>query len=126
MPNIDFNALGQAIDTTWGRSSTPKTASYSVKFSVLTSDTLEASYVAVVNFASEREMAVAKREYAEESTRVIAGILTAVKSRYKELSGSTLKTKELKTSDSVEIINMSLASPRRTAYFRRKTVFSIG
>ena len=53
---IDFNALGQAIDTTWGRSSTPKTASYSVKLSLLGPDRLLVSYAAVVNFGTERQM----------------------------------------------------------------------
>ena len=55
MSKINYNALGQALDTSWGRTSTPKTASYSVKFS-LAGDILIASYQAVVNFATEKEM----------------------------------------------------------------------
>jgi hypothetical protein len=49
---LDISALGQAMDTTWGRSSTPKTASYSVKFS-LQGNILVASYAAIVNFGTE-------------------------------------------------------------------------
>ena len=51
---LDINALGQAIDTTFGRSSTPKTASYSVKFSFMGDSRLLASYKVITNFVSEK------------------------------------------------------------------------
>jgi hypothetical protein len=54
MADIDYNALGQAIDTTWGRSSTPKTSSYSVKLSILGPDRLLAAYAAIVNVGVPR------------------------------------------------------------------------
>ena len=92
---IDLNALGQAIDTTWGRSSTPKTASYSVKFTILGGDRLLVSYQVIHNFASEKEMIVMKRGCQEESKDVIAAHLSAVKSVYKELSGSALDRKSV-------------------------------
>jgi len=124
MPKIDYNALGQAIDTTWGRTSTPKTASYSVKFS-LAGDVLVASYQAVVNFASEKEMVLMKRMYEEESRGVIAEVLKRVKEVYKDLSGETLTTSEYNTTTSVEIIGFNVHNPKRTAYIRRKTSFEI-
>lgn len=126
MADIDYNALGQAIDTTWGRSSTPKTASYSVKLTMLGPDRLMASYAAVVNFGTERQMIDMKRRYAEESELVTAEVLKAVKANYKELCGESLKAKELNSTDSLEIININVHNPRRTAYYRRKTVFEIG
>lgn len=124
MPKIDYNALGQAIDTSWGRSSTPKTASYSVKFT-MAGDVLVASYQAVVNFASEKEMILMKRMYEEESQNVIAEVLKNIKSVYKDLSGNTLTVKEYNTSTSVEIIGFNVHNPKRTAYVRRKTSFEI-
>lgn len=124
MPKIDYNALGQAIDTTWGRASTPKTASYSVKFT-LAGDVLTASYQAVVNFASEKEMIMMNRMYEEESSDIIQAVLKSVKAVYKDLSGSTLTTKEHSTNTSVEIIGFNVHNPKRTAYFRRKTAFEI-
>lgn len=124
MPKIDYNALGQALDTTWGRSSTPKTASYSVKFS-LSGDVLVASYQAVVNFASEKEMVVMKRMYEDESKEVIDQVLKNVKAVYKDLSGNSLTTKEHSTSTSIEIIGFNVHNPKRTAYVRRKTSFEI-
>jgi hypothetical protein len=126
MSDIDFNALGQAIDTTWGRSSTPKTASYSVKLSMLGPDRLLASYQAVVNFGTERQMIEMKRRYSEESESITAEVLKAVKANYRELSGESLSSKQVSTTDSLEIINFAVHNPRRTAYFRRRTVYEIG
>jgi len=124
MPKIDYNALGQALDTTWGRCSTPQTASYSVKFT-LAGDVLIASYQAIVNFATEKEMILMKRAYEEESIQVTASVLKNVKLVYKNLTGDSITTKQHKTSTSIEIIGSNVNNPKRTAYFRRKTSFEI-
>lgn len=123
-PEIDVNALGQAIDSTWGRTSTPRAASYSVKFNIV-GGFLQASYAAIVNFASEREMIMMKRRYAEEAQSVIKDLVTEIKKTYKDLCGKTLKVKESKSSDSVEVISNSFHSLKRTAYYRRKVQFDI-
>lgn len=125
---IDFNALGQAIDTTWGRSSTPKTASYSVKLSLLGPDRLLVSYAAVVNFGTERQMIEMKRLYEGEADSVVSEVIKKVKSIYKDLTGSTLVVKAVTdgSTDSLEIINMNVHNARRTAYYRRKVVFELG
>jgi len=124
MPKIDYNALGQALDTTWGRSSTPETASYSVKFT-LQGDVLTASYAAIVNFATEKKMVEMHQLYEKESQEVINAVLKNVKAVYRNISGSTLATKEESTNTSVEIIGFNVHNPKRTAYFRRKTTFVI-
>ena len=122
---INFNALGQAIDTTWGRSSTPKTASYSVKITMLGSDRIQVSYAAIVNFGTERQMIEMKRRYSDESVEVINAALKVVKTNYKELSGDSISAKEAATSDSLEIISGNWHNPKRTAYYRRLTVFEV-
>jgi len=121
---IDYNALGQVLDTTWGRSSTPKTSSFSVKFS-LSGNMLTASYAAVVNFGTENEMIMMKRKYSDESIDVIAELMRVVKSNYKTLAGKTISIKELNSQDSLEIIGYAVHNPKRTAYFRRKTTFEL-
>jgi len=124
----DINALGQAIDSTWGRSSTPRTSSYSVKFTFVGTDRLLASYNVIVNFVSEKEMILMKRSCMEESDTVIAKHVEEVKKTYKEISGESLSLKEQKgsSSDSLEIINFNVHNPKRTAYFKRKVMFEIG
>ena len=124
---IDYNALGQAIDTTWGRSSTPKTASYSVKMSLLGPDRLLVSYAAVVNFGTERQMLEMKRAYSSEADSVVAEVIKRVKSVYKDLTGSSLaiKVTENVEADSLEIINLNVHNAKRTAYYRRKAAFEL-
>lgn len=126
--SIDYNALGQAIDETWGRSSTPKTASYSVKITFCGQDRLLVSYAAIVNFATERQMIDAKRLYSEESKRIVAEVIKKVKKNYKDLTEKNLKMKLVtgSESDSVEIINMNVHNAKRTAYYRHKAMFEIG
>jgi hypothetical protein len=48
-----------------------------------------------------------------------------VKATYKELAGKALKTSEGASDDSVEVINFGIHNPKRTAYYRRKTVFEL-
>lgn len=124
---LDLISLGQAIDTSWGRSSTPRTASYSVKMTLLGPDRLLVSYAAIVNFGSERQMIEVKRGYAEEAQAVIANVLKNVKENYKSLSGQTLKAKQINESDSdsLEMTNMNVHNAKRTAYYRRKAIFEI-
>ena len=108
---ININALGQAMDTTWGRSSTPMTASYSVKFSFLGDGKILASYKVITNFVSEKQMIHMKRSCSEESLDVIDAYVKSLK--------------EENSTDSLEIIGFNVHNPKRTAYYRRKTVFEI-
>lgn len=123
-PEIDIVSLGQAIDTTWGRTSTPRTASYSVKFSIV-GGCLQASYAAVVNFSSEREMIEMKRRYAQESISITDAVIKQIAKTYKDLCGKTVKIKERSRTDSVEIISNSVNNPKRTAYYRCKVLYDL-
>lgn len=122
---VNFAALGQAIDTTWGRSSTPNVHTHSVKLNIDSADKLVASYITVVHFDSGRHMHELKRLYEEESAKITKLHIDAVKTRYKELTGKTLKVSEVTSSDSLEYIQSSPYGPKRTAYYRRKTLFDI-
>lgn len=127
LEKIDYNALGQAIDTTFGRSSTPKTSSYSIKMSLTSKETLLVSYIAIVSFRSEIQMIDSKRAHTEEANLAIAATIKRIKSIYKELTGNTIKLSENKETiqNSVEIINMNCHNANRMAYFRQKIVFTI-
>lgn len=126
MPKVlDINALGQAMDTTWGRTSTPQTASYSVKFTFAGENRVLASYKVITNFVSEKEMILMKRNCDEESKAVIEAAVKGVKDSYKELSGSSVTFKEVSSTDSLEIIGFNVHNPKRTAYYRKKVFFEI-
>ena len=126
MSEIDYNALGQAIDTTWGRSSSPVLNSFSVKMNLVGTDVLAVNYQCIVNFASERQMLQVKIREEKLSSDNIKAILDAVKNAYKELTSKTLKLKEIGSSDSVEIIGFGIHNPKRTALYRKKLMLEIG
>jgi|GEM_PF-1154033 len=126
MQDLDYNALGQAIDTTWGKSSSPIINSFSVKMSLIGPDMLKVSYQTIVNFASERQMLQVKIQEQQSSDSNIKSVLDAVKNSYKDLTSKSLKLKEVSTGDSVEIIGMAVHNPKKTAIYRKNVVFEIG
>jgi hypothetical protein len=126
MSDLDYNALGQAIDTTWGKSSSPIVNSFSVKMSLIGPDMLRVSYQTIVNFASERQMLQVKIKEQELSSGNIKTVLDAVKNSYKDLTSKTLKLKEVSSGDSVEIIGMAVHNPKKTAIYRKNVMFEVG
>ena len=124
MKRIDLNSLATCIDTSWGRSSTPNTATMSVKFT-MAGNTVVASYVAVVQLVSERQLIELKRMYEDESKAVIAAYVKEVQKNYKDMTGSSVTFTEADSDTSLEIINMNPHNSKRTALYRRKTVFEL-
>jgi hypothetical protein len=122
---LDYNALGQAIDTTWGRSSTPTGAGSSIKFKVLGTKMIEVCFAAIVNLVNDREMVDLKKRYTEEANEMIGVATKRVKENYKELAEQTIRFKQVSDVDSFEIINLNIYNKKRTAYFRRKIVYEM-
>ena len=126
MSELDYNALGQAIDTSWGRSSSPIVNSFSIKMKMVGQDMLSVTYQTIVNFASERQMLQVKLREADLSLSNIKSVLDAVKQSYKDLTSKTLKTKEVNSGDSVEIVGFGVHNPMRKALYRKQVMFEIG
>lgn len=115
---LDVSAIAQCIDTTWGRSSTPKTASQSVKMDMISPDMMRVRYVAVVNFGTEREMIEMKRRYESEAKSIVDAHLKHLRDSYKDLTGSTLTMKASDPVNSLEVVNFNVHNPKRTVWFR--------
>ena len=126
MSELDYNALGQAIDTSWGRSSSPIVNSFSIKMKMVGQDMLSVTYQTIVNFASERQMLQVKLREADLSLSNIKSVLDAVKQSFKDLTSKTLKTKEVNSGDSVEIVGFGVHNPMRKALYRKQVMFEIG
>lgn len=124
MQDFDINALGQAIDTTFTRSSTPNASSYSVKAKLL-NNILQITFGGIVKFGTHQEMILVKREYAQLADQLIKDSLDSIKKTYAELSDDTLRVKEESSDDSCEIINMNFYNPIRTAMYRKVINFEI-
>lgn len=122
---IDYNALGQAIDTTWGRSSTPMIASASVKMTLQGPDRLLASFREIINFVAEKEMIKMRQSCEQHSLDVIKKHLDEVKKTYKNLTGESISFKEESTTDTLEMIGFNVHNPKRTAYYIRKMIVEI-
>jgi len=125
MSEIDFDALGQAIDTTWGRSSTPSVATQSVKVLITGADCIEVRYATIVNLVHDRELVELKTRYTDESSSVIDQTLKKVKESYKEQCSKAIKFKQISEKDSFEFVNMNIHNSKRTAYFRRSVFFKV-
>jgi hypothetical protein len=124
---IDTAALGQTINTTWGNSSTPKTASYSVKLQLTGESNLLATYACVVSFGSDAHMVEIVRSHRTESDVVLAEVIKRIKTNYKDLTGDSISLKMDKESshDSFEVINVNPHNLRRSGCFRRKVVLEV-
>jgi hypothetical protein len=122
--SINYTALGQATDTTWGRQSSNQNGTQSIKFKV-SQDRLTATFTVVISFASERDFFLVKRGYEQEAVDLIGQAVKKVKADYKEITNSSFKLKEVLSDDSLEIIGTNPYNPRKSALYRKTIQFEI-
>jgi len=120
----EVNILGNICDTSVGRSSTVNSPTMSIKTS-LQNDKFSVTYMTIVNLGSVYETRKLAERYAEESIKLINDYMKNVKKQFKGEAGRALKVKELNTRDVVDVITASAFSPRRNAYYKRITTFSV-
>ena len=118
------NVLGQILDNTFGYSSTTVSPTMSIKCS-LQGDVLTVRYTTIVNLASERNIRDQIKRFADESVKLTNDYMKNVRSEFKRGATRALKVKQLGTSDSVEMITTSPYTPRKMAYYRRSTNYTI-
>lgn len=122
MASVDVNALGQAIDTSWGRSSTPLTSMYAVKLRFGPGFTIIAQLNMHINVGNRASIIQARQKYTDETAHLINAVLKKVKAEYKDICGGTVTFKEVSEDNDIEMIG-SLANPRRQALFKKTMVF---
>ena len=121
----EISALGQVLDTTFGRTSTANTATASIK-TKLHGSVLTVSYKCIVHFASDGAMHEQKKGYDDESVKLINDYMKRGKKEFKELGGRALKVKQVSTDDDLEIISAQPhISPKKVAYYTRRATFEI-
>jgi len=122
---IDYNALGQILDNTWGKTSTPKTASYAVNFSYA-GNMLSATFNCIMNFSTHGDAIMVKKITANDADELVKRYIKSLKERYKELTGQALTLKEIDSADSVEMIGGGYHhTAKRTAYYRKTFKFDM-
>lgn len=118
------NILGQILDTTFGRSSTAKSPTFSIK-TTMSGDRINVTYTTIVNLVTDRVMREQVREEERISEKLIGDFMNEVKKEFKKVAGSSLKLKKGDSTDEIELISMSSYSPKRTAYYRRRAVYTV-
>ena len=116
-----YNILSTLLNTTFGSGSS-KGGERSVKAEFV-GDNLIFTFTSVVHFAEERSLQMQVDRLADESVQVLKDGLTTLKSAFKEAAGVSLKTKDVKSSDNIELV--SAMSQRKVAYYRRSHVVEI-
>lgn len=110
--------LSSLLNTTFGNeSSRSGTRSVTASFE---GDTLTLKYQSIVHFAGEHAMRGQMTRIVEEAVQVMTDKVAQLKSSYKEITGNTLKIKEVFSDDDVEMLPGAVHSPRKTAYYRRQ------
>ena len=119
------NILGQLLDTSFGRSSaTAKNPTFSIK-STMAGDKIFVTFTTIVNLVTDKVMRDQVKEEARVSEKYISDFMDQVKKDYKAAAGSSLKLVKGDSTDDIELISMSSYSPKRTAYYRRKAVYTV-
>lgn len=149
----EVNILGQILNTTWGRCSTPRgdfpvgsAPQFSIKgniFSVTNPDfdvdesaknRMMINYTTVVTFRREHEAQAECARFAVEAEKLISDSVKSIKAEFKSSAGRTLNVKSVNKSDSLEIFhtgdNMSVYTQRyrpniHRAFYRYSAVFDI-
>lgn len=119
----EVNILGQIIDTSFGRSSSPD-GTWSIKTQVA-GDVMTMKYITIVHFASEYGLGDQVQRCVAEASQRIDAYLKEVKADFKDKAGRTLKTKDNGGGDDVELIQSTARSPRKVAYYRFNRNFTI-
>jgi len=73
-----INALGQILDTTFGKSSTTKSSTFSIK-TKMAGDTITVMYTTIVNLVTDRVMRDQVKEEERVSEKLIGDFINEVK-----------------------------------------------
>ena len=114
----EINSLGQALDTTWGTSSTMGSPTMSLKGKVA-GEELTLVYSTYATFASNVAMSQQLPRLLDEGQKAVNQYLKHVKSEFKKLEGRALKTKVIDADHNLEVVSLQPhVSPKRTVLFR--------
>jgi len=110
-----INAIGNILDF-GGTSQGDGESAIATSFQ---GDTLTLKYSTIVHFASEVSLRDQLVLLVDESMQRLTNKVSGLKSKFKEITGDTLKLSETSNKDNVELIQATSNSPRKIAYYRR-------
>jgi hypothetical protein len=120
----EVNVLGNILNTTWGRSSTTKVPTVSIK-SALSGEVLTLTYTTIITLATDRNLRDQASRHEEDSVKLLSDYIKNCKKDFKDGCSRALKVKEIQTRDTIEIISTSPFTLKRPAYYRRITSYRV-
>lgn len=129
--NIDLNALGQAMDTSFTRSSAssgPVLNTHSIKAGFVAGDKIRVKvvYTTTVNMVRDRDIVESKVRFEKEGDSYIEAASKQIIKDYKEQVGKSIKLNRVDVGTSVEIVDLNVMNQKRSALLRRVAIFDVG
>jgi len=109
----EIRALGDCLNTTWGKSVDNLKLSHH-----LNGETLNLRFDSIVHFASEASLDSQMTNLREMSNDIFTDGVKKIKAEFKDIAGRALTATETSRDDNVELIQATANSPRRVAYYR--------
>ena len=121
----EINILSVIIEDMYGEAVKSYTDTFKCVMKISGENKLSMTCMTVVNLGDRREMQAASREAEGDLKKVSKACLNRVKKMYKTKAGKALKTKEVTSDTSVELMNYHTYSEKGTALVRQVHVFEI-
>ena len=121
MESRHYGALSTLLNTTYGRGGSLR-GDQSVK-AEFQGDHMVLTFTSVVHFAEERSLQLQVDRLNQESVARLGAVLKQLRKDFKDATGDTLRTKEVRSNDSIELV--SGLSQRKVAYYRRAHILEL-
>lgn len=121
----EINILSTVIEDLYGAAFQSYTGSIKCVMKISSENKLMMTCMMVTNLGDRSQMQNAARESEKDLKKVGKDCLDNVKKLFKEKAGRTLKTKEVSSDTSVELINYHAYSEKGTALVRQVHFFEI-
>ena len=109
----EVRALGEVLNTTWGRSSSNMKVTHRLE-----GDNLDLQMQSIVHFDGSRSLNPQVLREREIANAIFTDALKKVKADFKDATGRALTVKEISRDYDIELIQATSVSPRKVAYFR--------
>ena len=109
----EVRALGESLNTTWGRSNSNMKLTHRLE-----GDRLELQMQSIVHFDGSRSLHPQVMREREIANQIFTDALKKIKADFKDRVGKALTVKETSRDDDVEVIQATSNVPRKIAYYR--------
>lgn len=121
----EINILSTIVEDLYGAAFQSYTGSIKCIMKISSENKLTMTCMMIVNLGDRFAMQQAAKESEKDLKKIAKDCLDNVKKMFKEKSGRTLKTKEISSDSSVELMNYHSYSEKGTALVRHVSIIEI-